>query len=92
MARSKKKKIAHLVTEVREHGEKWAVHLKREHCSTEEPVIYGVATLKATADIISQRFNDNARQDAEWEAEERERRRLEKEAAEKEEGDMADVQ
>jgi len=82
--KSTRKSTGPIETEVRSHGDKWAVCLKQEHCETDEPVIYGVTTRQDAASIISQRFNDNAREAAEWEAEEKERVRQER--AEKETG------
>jgi len=81
--KSTKKPTGPIETEVRKHGDTWAVCLKQEHCKTDESVIYGVTTRQDAAVIISQRFNENARQEAEWEAEEKERRRKEREEAAK---------
>ena len=66
----KKKTLNPLVTEVRAHGDGWAICLKQEHCKTDEPVIYGVTKVKSAAQMSSKRFNDNAKEAAQFEAEE----------------------
>jgi len=43
---------------VRKKGDKWGVFLVQKYCKTDEPVCYGTAFTKPTAQRMVKRLND----------------------------------
>lgn len=43
---------------VRKKGDKWGVFLIQKYCKTDEPVCYGTAITKETAQHITRRLNN----------------------------------